>query len=208
VPKTAPQTFIEMFYVAEMRLTGFFVTLLLASLKTSYAQPPALASVLLNNSDALKAGLDTVKANRETIHRCMNLKKLEKLEDATLGSKTTPEMEPIIGNTPNVGPQEHLTKATEKAELELQLLRSNSTLMALCAGELGLQHEQQQSGMIGNRKSICHLFLEHYSDVRVEAIDNSGAISFSTSSATAHVLDDRSELYVLAITLSTVFITL
>jgi hypothetical protein len=197
-----------MFYVAEMRLTGLFVTLLLASLKTSYAQPPALASVLLNNSDALKAGLDTVKANRETIHRCMNLKKLEKLEDATLGSKTTPEMEPIIGNTPNVGPQEHLTKATEKAELELQLLRSNSTLMALCAGELGLQHEQQQSGMIGNRKSICHLFLEHYSDVRVEAIDNSGAISFSTSSAAAHVLDDRSELYVLAITLSTVFITL
>jgi len=86
-------------------------------------------------------------ANSETARQCRKLKKLERLVVLTNGG--TLQAESFLEKLVNDKQQSLPTETLEKAELELQLLRSNSALMSLCRTEGSAQQEQQIGGMIG-----------------------------------------------------------
>ena len=107
---------------------------------------------LLISNTTLTAECDVINADHKAASECKKLKKLEKL--AELASEKRSDPEPLVGEILNEIQQEYLTKTMEEAELNLQQLRTNSTLMNVCGGEFGSPHEQQQSVMIGSRECI------------------------------------------------------
>ncbi|KAI4683829.1 uncharacterized protein J4E84_006668 [Alternaria hordeiaustralica] len=106
----------------------------------------------LTSNSTLTAECNTINAQRETARQCKALEILERLVNSTNGQPGT-----------NPGPaadflsdeqNQKLQQKFEKAELKLQQLRSNTTLMGLCSNDV----VSQQNGAIGSR--------EHFSTVR------------------------------------------
>ena len=104
----------------------------------------------LTSNPTLTAECDTISAQRETARQCKALKILERLVNSTNGQPGT-----------NPGPaadflsdeqKQKLQQKFEKAEIKLQQLRSNATLMGLCGDNVMFQ----QNGAIGSRKSFSH----------------------------------------------------
>ncbi|KAF1924620.1 uncharacterized protein M421DRAFT_95372 [Didymella exigua CBS 183.55] len=155
---------------------------LLANKKLTQEQ----ASKILSEKDAINAELQklssnatltaecgVVDAHRKVVKDCGQLNKLEKLVE--LANNKTAYDEHLAGEILNQKQTEQLKKKMETAELKLQDLRSNITLIELCTTEIGLRQNgaagQQAGGDIG------------------EAVDNSGAISLTTSDAAASGLN-------------------
>ncbi|KAI4694421.1 hypothetical protein J4E81_006638 [Alternaria sp. BMP 2799] len=118
----------------------------------------------LTSNSTLTAKCDTINAQRDTARKCKALVTLERLVNSTNGQTGF-----------NGGPatdflsdeqEQKLQQKFEKAELKLQQLRSNTTLMGLCSNDV----VSQQNGAIGS-----------------QVVDNSGAISMTKSSARSNV---------------------
>jgi len=154
----------------------------------------------LTSNSTLTAECDTISAQRETARQCKALKILEKLVNSTNGQPSTnpgPAAE-FLSDEQN----QKLQQKFEKAELKLQQLRSNATLMGLCEDNIMFQ----QNGAIGSRKCTFYSAKWKCADLHTEVVDNSGAISMTKSIANSHVrqLEHASSLMALMV-LMTVF---
>ncbi|KAF2628255.1 hypothetical protein BU25DRAFT_421236 [Macroventuria anomochaeta] len=121
----------------------------------------------LSSNTTLVAECDVINAHSKAVKDCKKLDKLEKL--AELANNKTAYDEHLAGEILNQKQTEQLKKNMEDAEIKLQELRSNSTLIGLCTDEIGLR----QDGAAGQQAG----------DIGEAAVDNSGAISLSTSEA-------------------------
>jgi hypothetical protein len=104
----------------------------------------------LTSNTTLTAECDTINAQRDAARECKTLETLEKLVNSTNGQT-------IIDKGPaadflNEEQKQKLQENFEKAELKLQELRSNDTLMGICTNSIMLQ----QNGAIGSRKYLLH----------------------------------------------------
>ncbi|KAJ8117466.1 hypothetical protein OPT61_g1339 [Boeremia exigua] len=121
-----------------------------------------------SSDTALMAECGTIQAHRKAVKDCKKMDKLEQLVE--LANNKTAYDEHLAGELLNQKQTEQLKKNMEEAEIKLQKMRTNGTLVELCANEVGLRQNgaaHQQAGGIGEA-----------------AVDNSGAISVSTSDAT------------------------
>ncbi|KAJ4392736.1 hypothetical protein N0V91_011287 [Didymella pomorum] len=138
----------------------------------------------LSSNSTLTAECGVITAHRKVIKGCKKLDKLEKL--VGLANNKTAYDEHLAGEILNQKQIEQLKKNMETAELKLQELRSNSTLVELCTNEIGLRQNgaagQQAGGNIGEA-----------------AVDNSGAISMTTSDASASSLKAMQNPHTLAL---------
>ncbi|UPX12800.1 uncharacterized protein EKO05_0003337 [Ascochyta rabiei] len=122
----------------------------------------------LNSNTTLAAECGVANAHRKAAQDCKKLDKLEKLVE--LANNKTAYDEHLAGEVLNQKQTEQLKQNMEDAELKLQALRSNSTLVNMCTNEVGLR----QNGAVGQQAG----------DIGEAAVDNSGVISLSTSDAT------------------------
>ncbi|KAI4920171.1 hypothetical protein J4E90_002311 [Alternaria incomplexa] len=136
----------------------------------------------LTSNSTLTAECDIISAQRETALQCKALQTLERLANSTNGQTDF-----------NGGPgtdflsdeqKQKLQQKFEKAELKLQQLRSNATLVGLCGDDVVFQ----QNGAIGSRQLFLYNARWECADLHTEVIDNSGAISMTKKSdASSHV---------------------
>lgn len=106
----------------------------------------------LTSNTTLTGRCEIINAHNEVVKQC---KKLTKLERSTeLANNQTALNEHLAGETLNQKQVEQLKKNMESAEINLQEMRGNSTLIRLCTSEIELQQNEalQQDGTIGNRK--------------------------------------------------------
>jgi hypothetical protein len=98
-----------------------------------------LASELrkLKANTTLTAQCAVLGAHQDAVAQCTSLGKLEKL--AELASNKTAYNEHLAGEILNSKQVDQLQKNMEQAELKLQKLRTNSTLIILCNTEPGLR---------------------------------------------------------------------
>ncbi|KAF9690994.1 hypothetical protein EKO04_011144 [Ascochyta lentis] len=143
----------------------------------------------LSSNTTLTAECGAVNAHRKAARDCKKLDKLEKLVE--LANNKTAYDEHLAGEVLNQKQTEQLKQNMENAELKLQALRSNSTLIKLCTNEAGLR----QNGAVGQQAG----------DIGEAAVDSSGAISLSTSDATMFWSATRVTPYVLALGLCITF---
>jgi hypothetical protein len=105
----------------------------------------------LSSNSTLTAECGVITAHRKVIKGCKKLDKLEML--VRLANNKTAYDEHLAGEILNQKQIEQLKKNMETAELKLQELRSNSTLVELCTNEIGLRQNgaagQQAGGNIG-----------------------------------------------------------
>lgn len=104
----------------------------------------------LSSNTTLTAECGVIDAHRKAVEGCKKLDKLEKLVE--LANNKTAYDEHLAGEILNQKQTEQLKKNMETAELKLQELRSNSTLVELCTNEIGLRQNGaagQQAGNIG-----------------------------------------------------------
>ncbi|KAI4651932.1 hypothetical protein J4E93_002128 [Alternaria ventricosa] len=132
----------------------------------------------LASNSTLTAECDTINAQHDTARECKALQTLERLVNSTNGH-TDFNGRPAADFLSDEQKQKSQQKF-EKAELKLQQLRSNVTLLGLCNNDF----MSQQGGVIGN-----------------QVVDNSGAISMTRSVASSHMrqLGDASSLMALTI---------
>ncbi|KAJ4986160.1 hypothetical protein SVAN01_08313 [Stagonosporopsis vannaccii] len=123
----------------------------------------------LTSNTTLSTECNSINAHRKAVKDCKKLDKLEKLVE--MANNKTAYDEHLAGELLNKMQMEQLKKNMEDAEIKLQALHGNSTLVELCANESGLR----QNGAIGQAAG----------GIGEAAVDNSGAISLSTSGATA-----------------------
>ena len=135
----------------------------------------------LTCNSTLTAECDTISAQRETARQCKALQTLERLVNATNGQIDF-DGGPVTDFLSDEQKQK-LEHNFEKAELKLQKLRSNATLMGLCGEDVMFQ----QDGAIGNRKSFFYSANPKCTDLHTAVVDNSGAISMTKSAASSHV---------------------
>lgn len=108
------------------------------------------------NSELQELSLDTtllaecgiINAHRKAMRDCKKLGKLEKLTE--LANNKTAYDEHLAGEVLNQKQVERLKKNMEDAEIKLQKLRSNSTLVELCANGIGLQQNGAVGQQVGN----------------------------------------------------------
>lgn len=112
----------------------------------------------LSSNTTLSAECGVINAHRKVVKGCQKLDKLEKLVE--LANNKTAYNEHLAGEILNQKQTEQLKKNMETAELELQELRDNSTLVELCTNEIGLRQggvaEQQAGGNIGEGMWFAH----------------------------------------------------
>lgn len=104
---------------------------------------------LISNT-TLTAECGAIDAHRKAVRDCKKLDKLEKLVE--LANNKTAYDEHLAGKLLNQKQTDQLKKNMENAEIQLQKLRSNSTLVNLCTNEVGLPQNGavgQQAGDIG-----------------------------------------------------------
>lgn len=105
----------------------------------------------LSTNTTLTAECGVINAHREVVKSCRKLDKVQKLVE--LANNKTAYDEHLAGEILNMKQTEQLKKNMESAELKLQELRSNSTLIELCTNEIGLRQTgaagQQAGGDIG-----------------------------------------------------------
>ncbi|KAG9205117.1 hypothetical protein G6514_009580 [Epicoccum nigrum] len=123
-----------------------------------------LQALIANATVATECG--SINAHHQAVKDCKRLDKLEKLTD--LANNKTAYNEHLAGELLNQKQTEQLKKNMETAEIKLQEMRGNSTLVALCTKEVGLR-QNEASHELG--------------DIGEVAVDNSGVISMSTSGA-------------------------
>ncbi|KAF3006798.1 hypothetical protein E8E13_010373 [Curvularia kusanoi] len=131
----------------------------------------------LNSNTTVAAECGSINAHHQAVKDCQRMDKLEKLTN--LANNKTAYNEHLAGELLNQKQTEQLKKNMETAELKLQELRSNSTLVALCTNEIGLR-QNGASHQLG--------------DIGQVTVDNSGAISMSASDASSLKLRIRSAL--------------
>jgi hypothetical protein len=116
----------------------------------------------LTSNATLTAACATIDAQRKLAKQCMKLKKLEKL--AALANNQTALDEQLASEILNKKQTEELKKNIQEAQAKLQKLRSNSTLVSLCANDTaGLQ----QNGAIGNGE-LPRVEMAYVSLIRVQ----------------------------------------
>lgn len=125
-------------------------------LKSKKTELAAQLEALTSNS-TLTAACDAMNAQRAAAKKCKKIKKLEKL--VALANNQTAYNEHLAAEVLNPKQIEQLQKNLEDAQVKLQRLRSNSTLMRLCAGDIG---GLQQNGAIGVGKSSRLLDLSFF----------------------------------------------
>jgi len=112
----------------------------------------------LSSNSTLTAECGVINAHRKVVEGCNKLDKLEKLVE--LANNKTAYDEHLAGEILNQKQTEQLKKNMETAELKLQELRSNSTLVELCTNEVGLRQngaaEHQAGGDIGQGTWFSH----------------------------------------------------
>ncbi|KAH6633632.1 hypothetical protein C7974DRAFT_412614 [Boeremia exigua] len=123
----------------------------------------------LNSNTTLTVECGPIEAHKKAVKDCKKLDKLKKLVE--MASNKTAYDEHLAGELLNQKQMEQLWKNMENAEIKLQKLRTNSTLVDLCTNEIGLR----QNGAVGQQAG----------DIGNVPVDNSGAISMSSSDATA-----------------------
>ncbi|KAI4933104.1 hypothetical protein J4E85_003507 [Alternaria conjuncta] len=106
----------------------------------------------LTSNSTLTAECDTFNAQRDTARQCKTLQILERLVNSTNGQ--TDFNGGLATDFLSDEQKQKLQQKFEKAELKLQQLRSNATLMGFCGDDVIFQ----QDGAIGSRK--------HFSTVR------------------------------------------
>jgi len=135
----------------------------------------------LTSNSTLTAECDTFNAQRDAVRQCKALQTLERLVNSTNG-QTDFNGGPASDFLSDEQTQK-LQQKFEKAELKLQQLRSNATLMGLCSNDVMFQ----QDGTIGSRKSFFYSAKPKCADLHTEVVDNSGAIRMTKSAASSHV---------------------
>lgn len=115
-------------------------------------QKDAIKSELqeLSSNTTLTTECGIIDAHRKAAKACKKLDKLEKL--AEMANNKTAYDEHLAGELLNKEQVEQLKKNIEDAEVKLQELRSNSTLVKLCTNEVSLQQNgasEQEVGDIG-----------------------------------------------------------
>ncbi|KAF3038305.1 hypothetical protein E8E12_005180 [Didymella heteroderae] len=138
----------------------------------------------LRSNGTLTAECGVINAHVKVVKGCKKLDKLEKL--VKLANNKTAYDEHLAGEILNQKQTEQLKKNMETAELKLQELRNNSTLIDLCTNEIRLR----QNGAAGHQAG---------GDIGEAAVDNSGAISLTTSDASASSLKALQGPYSLAL---------
>lgn len=110
----------------------------------------------LSSNSTLTAECGVINAHRKVVKGCRKLDKLEKLVE--LANNKTAYDEHLAGEILNQKQTEQLKKNMETAELKLQELRNNGTLVELCTNEIGLRQNgaagHQAGGDIG--EGTCH----------------------------------------------------
>lgn len=103
----------------------------------------------LNSNATLAAECGAVNAHRQAVKDCKRLAKLEQL--AELAKNKTAYDEHLAGELLNQKQTEQLKKNMETAEIKLQEMRSNSTLVEVCTTDVALQRNgaASQHGGIG-----------------------------------------------------------
>jgi hypothetical protein len=179
---------INQFALNDMPADGKLAQARIDWIKSKSAEISAELDTLTANS-TLTAECDTINAQRDAAKECKQIQKLEKLVD--LANNQTAQTAPgLLSQDLKIRLQQKL----EKAELKLQELKSNSTLMGLCANDVSLQ----QNGAISNRESCGPNIYIRTTDQRVEAVDNSGAIGMTKSGAVTYKVLSRRTAYSLA----------
>ena len=112
----------------------------------------------LSSNSSLTAECGVINAHKNVVEGCQKLDKLEKLVE--LANNKTAYDEHLAGEILNQKQTEQLKKNMETAELKLQELRSNSTLVELCTNEIDLRQNgaagQQAGGNIGEGMRFAH----------------------------------------------------
>ncbi|KAJ4374664.1 hypothetical protein N0V86_007537 [Didymella sp. IMI 355093] len=112
----------------------------------------------LSSNATLATECGVIDAHREVVKGCKKLDKLERL--AELVNNKTAYDEHLAGEILNQKQTEQLKKNMEDAEIKLQELRSNSTLVELCMNEIGSRQNgvagHQADGDIGEGTRIAH----------------------------------------------------
>lgn len=116
-------------------------------IKSNSADITAKLNELTSNS-TLAAECGTINAQRETARQCKVLQMLERLVNSTNGQDGV-DRGPAADLFSDEQKQK-LQQKFEKAELKLQQLGSNATLIGLCQGDVRFQ----QSGAIGSREYL------------------------------------------------------
>ncbi|KAF2030663.1 hypothetical protein EK21DRAFT_111754 [Setomelanomma holmii] len=151
-------------------------------LQSSAAGISSQLELLMSNA-TLKKECDIINASRKDARQCRSLKKLEKKVD--LARNDT-----VAAEGPNAEVQAEKNKGTiDKLEVELQKLKSNTTLLNFCNTDPAVQQGPQANGQIGNQE-----------------VDNSGAIGISTSEADTYVRKASSTTYLSVSILLAVFL--
>jgi hypothetical protein len=144
---------------------------------------------ILTANATLTAECDTISAQRDASMECRKLMKLEKLVDLANNHAGTTAVD-MLGKDQ----KDRLQKKLEKAELKLQKLKSNTTLMDLCANDVDLQ----QNGAISNRKLCGSGICDRIANQHIEEVDNSGAIGTTKSDADSYEALSRGTIYCIA----------
>lgn len=112
----------------------------------------------LSSNTTLTTECGVINAHRKFVKGCKKLDKLEQLVE--LANNKTAYDEHLAGEILNQKQTEQLKKNMESAELKLQELRSNSTLVELCTNEIRLQQNgsagHQIGGDIGEGRLSAH----------------------------------------------------
>lgn len=103
----------------------------------------------LNSNATLAAECGAVNAHRQAVKDCKRMNKLEQLTE--LATNKTAYDEHLAGELLNQKQIEQLKKNMETAEIKLQEMRRNSTLIELCTTGIALQQNgaANQHGNIG-----------------------------------------------------------
>ncbi|RAR05914.1 hypothetical protein DDE83_007185 [Stemphylium lycopersici] len=136
----------------------------------------------LTSNTTLTTECDAINAQRDTAHQCKKLARLEKLLDFT-NNKTALD-EQIAGHFLSQSQRERLQRKIESAELTLQELKANSTLLGICSN---VDSSLQQNGAIGD-----------------QSVDGSGAISMTKSIANVRILESNTVALAYLASISTI----
>lgn len=120
----------------------------------------------LKSNTTLMSECGTINAHSKALKDCKKLDKLEKLVE--MANNKTAYDEHLAGELLNKMQMEQLKKNMENAEIKLQALRGNSTLVALCTNEVGLRQNGgagQAAGIIGEGAFINLLCAFTFTDL-------------------------------------------
>jgi hypothetical protein len=140
----------------------------------SRAAASASELATLTSNTTLTSECDILNARRAVRKQCRRLSRLEQLTE--LANNQTAYNEFLAADTFNKKQVEDLLRDMETAEIELQMLRENATLITTCTREPELNDGGISMGeyRIDNIREMCD------ANSGVAAVDQSGAISLTS----------------------------